>query len=158
MIIHCDTTRFIYEVLENQEYKFLFDGLNVLDLGCNIGTFSLWIYPHANRIWAVDDKQENIDLFNKTIKDNEMKSVNTYTERVLNLQEFMQGHSIRDVDVLKIDVEGDEYEILNNPFPEIPTIIGEHHNGSLGDILTKKGYRYQDLQNGNNYNHFIARK
>lgn len=125
-----------------------------MDLGCNVGTFSLWVYPQADKIWAVDMEQKYVDFLNENIKDNNLQNVSTYTERVLNLAEFMSGHSINNVDVLKIDVEGDEYEIFAKDIPHIPTIIGEHHRGSLRDLLEAKGYRYTDIEP----NKFIARK
>lgn len=157
MIIHTNSFRYFWEVYENNEYSFVFDKLRVLDLGCSEGSFSLWILPRAERIWAVDMDQNNINNFNKTIKDNDIKSVTTVVDRVTNLSEFMSGHSIDRVDLLKIDIEGDEYEIFERddfPSDRITTIVGEYHGDDLGDILTKRGYRYIDLPN----KHFIARK
>lgn len=156
MIIHTNSVRYLWEVMENEEYSFLFDKLRVLDLGCNIGAFSLWIHPHAEQVYAVDALQENVDLLNQTIKDNEIGNIRTFTEKVSNLSDFMYGHSLGKVDLLKMDIEGDEYEVLKNKFPSelVSTIIGEYHEGPLGDILTPMGYRYIDLPN----NHFIARK
>ena len=154
MIINCDTTRFIWEVLENGEYSFMFDHLRVLDLGCNIGTFSLWIYPRADVIYAVDAEQRNIDLFNETIKENRMDKIKTYVERVSDLGQFMSGNVIKDIDVLKIDIEGDEYDVLSRDFPHIPTIIGEYHKDLPETQLLRLGYRVIDLPN----KHFIARK
>ncbi len=157
MILHCDTTRFIWEVLENNEYSFLYDKLRVLDLGCNIGTFSLWIYPHIDKLWAVDSEQEHIDNFSKTIKDNDLRSITIFTERVLDLKEFMGGHNITNIDVLKIDIEGDEYKIFERadfPSDEIKTIIGEYHQNSPEQLLIDKGYRYFEVPN----KHFLARK
>lgn len=157
MIIHCDTTRFVWEVLENNEYSFLFDKLRVLDLGCNIGSFSLWIYPRATRIWAVDREQRHIDNFNKTIKDNELRGITTVTDRVLDLAHFMSGHAIDKIDVLKIDIEGDEYEIFERedfPSKQIATIIGEYHSTSPSEVLNRRGYDYIEVAG----NHFIARR
>lgn len=78
MIIHCDTTRFILEVLERGEYSFMFDDLTVVDLGCNVGAFSMWIYPRASVIHAVDLSVANIEHLNKTIKDNGLGKIKTY--------------------------------------------------------------------------------
>jgi ribosomal protein L11 methylase PrmA len=155
MIIHCNTTRYIWEVLENKEYSFLFNDLVVVDLGCNIGTFSLSIYPCAKEIHAVDMEQEHIDLFNKTIKDNELHSVYTYTERVKDLGGFLSGHSIPVVDLLKVDIEGDEHELFINNFPieKVRTIVGEYHNRSVRGLLEDLGYRYFEHPN----QHFVAR-
>lgn len=162
MLIHLDSTRYIWEVLENQEYSFLFKDLTVLDIGCNIGAFTLWIYPFVSKIWAVDMEQSHIDNLNKTIKDNELQNIRTAVERVgvngSTLASFMSGNSIKSVDVLKLDVEGDELAIVNSPdFPtnRIHTIIGEHHYSNPTEFherLEKLGYRYTEYPN----NHFKA--
>lgn len=158
MIIHLDSTRYIFEVLEQGEYSFLFDKLRVLDLGCNIGAFSLWIYPRSERIWAVDCEQKYLDYFKETIKANGLTGIELYKERVLDLREFMQGHGIKNIDILKIDIEGDEYEIFNRedfPYKDIPTIIGEYHREETPEsALVRFGYRYYELPN----KHFIARR
>lgn len=78
MIIHCDSVRFINEVLENKEYGYLFTDLVVIDVGCNVGAFSLYMLPHARQIHAVDLSIENINMLNKTIADNEIKNIKTY--------------------------------------------------------------------------------
>lgn len=185
MIINCDTSRFIYEVLEGNEYSFLFKDLRVLDVGCNIGAFSLWIYEAASEIHAVDLSVRNIEMLNKNIKDNNLGKIKTYCCAIAGkngtrlagdpsapgdgswmldkgdvevdgytLAHFMSRNRIEKVDVLKLDVEGAEYEILQSPdFPKIPTIIGEFHLGGLGDIFHNLGYKYKELPN----NHFIAR-
>ena len=156
MIIHCDSVRYIWEVLENQEYSILFDDYIVFDAGCNIGTFSLWIYPRASKIYAVDMEQRNIDLFNQTIKENELKSITTYTEHLLNLGAFMSGHGIDLIDILKLDVEGDEIDILQNQFPKdrVRMIVGEYHLHPVEKLLTDMDYRYKEYPN----RHFVARR
>lgn len=155
MIIHTDSVRYIWEVLENNEYSFLFDKLIVLDAGCNIGSFSLWIYPHTNRIYAVDCEQGYVDHFNRTIKDNNLQSITTYVERLQDLGVFMSGQGIDFVDLLKLDVEGDEIAILQNNFPKdrVRMIVGEYHNQPVEKLLTDLGYRYFEFPN----KHFVAR-
>ena len=165
MIVHLDSTRYIWEVLENQEYAFLFEGLEVLDLGCNIGAFSLWIYPRAKRIYAVDQDLTCINHFNDTIRDNDLKNVKTFHTAIRNedtLASFMSGNGIKHIDVLKMDIEGDELSVVEaKDFPAylINAIIGElHYQDQRRDAfawrLTELGYRYTELPN----NHFIARK
>lgn len=154
MEIHTDSVRYLWEVLEQGEYSFLFDKLRVLDLGCNVGAFSLWIYPKIDKLWAVDMNQNHLDNFQETIRANNLQNISLYCERVRDLGEFMSGHNIHDVDILKIDVEGDEYEIFSKPFPRIPTIIGEFHRESPAALLLALGYRYIELPN----KHFIARQ
>lgn len=157
MIIHTDSVRYIWEVFEQGEYSFFLDKLRVLDLGCNVGAFSLWIYPKIEQIWAVDCDEKYLDNFKETIKANELKGITLYKDRVLDLEDFMKGHSINNVDLLKIDIEGDEYEVFSKPFPKIPLIIGEYHirpdQVPVENLLTQAGYRYFEMPN----NHFIAR-
>lgn len=83
------------------------------------------------------------------------------TTRTLN--SFMSENAIKYADILKLDVEGSEYEIITaDDFPadRISTIIGETHYGdiSLREAFRKRlvslGYRYYELRN----NHFVARK
>lgn len=77
-IIHCDTTRFIREVLEDGEYGFLFKNLVVVDAGCNIGAFSLWVLPYAKHIHAIDVAPANIENLKKTIVDNHIPNITTH--------------------------------------------------------------------------------
>lgn len=188
MIVHCDTTRFIYDVMEQGEYKYLFDHLVVIDVGCNIGTFSMWIYDQCDQIHAVDVSIENIDNLKKNIKDNHLDKIRPYCcaiagktgtrmagdstapgdggwrldEAGINavdaysLKDFMDNNHIGRADVLKLDVEGAEYEVLQvKDFPKerINTIIGEFHKESLRDILENLGYSYEEFGNK-----FIARR
>jgi FkbM family methyltransferase len=71
-------SRFVNDVLVNEEYSFLFRELVILDIGCNIGSFSLWAHPLASQIYAIDIAKENIDIFNETISDNEITNIKTY--------------------------------------------------------------------------------
>jgi len=155
MIIHCDTTRFIWEVLENSEYSPVFDNLIVIDLGCNIGAFSLWIYPKASMIHAIDMDKASLDHFRQTIKDNELGNIVLYEERTLDLGNFMSGHGIPVADILKIDIEGEEIEVFNNNFPKdrVRTIVGEYHTRPVKDVLEALGYRYTEYPN----QHFVGR-
>lgn len=163
--VHLDSFRYLWEVLENNEYSFLFKGLIVMDLGCNIGSFSLWIEPFATQIHAIDMNEHAISLLNQTLKDSEIGNTKTYVAKidgVNGLASFMSGHGIPYIDVLKMDIEGDEFDVVNGddfPCDRIQTIIGEHHySGTLAqsfhDRLNDLGYRYTELPD----NHFIARR
>lgn len=165
MIVHTNSFRYLWEVLENEEYSFLFKDFVVLDLGCNVGAFSLWMLPFAKEIYAIDKDQEPINLFNETIRANEYKNIKTYVcklDAVNTLADFMSGHAIPSIDIMKIDIEGDELDVFeheNFPAQKINSIIGEHHyDGSRLERLIQRinelGYLYRELPNG----HFIARK
>jgi len=70
--------RFINEVIIGNEYDFVFDDLVVVDIGANIGTFSLWIYDRAKEIYAIEPVKEVLDCLNETIKDNNLTKIKTY--------------------------------------------------------------------------------
>ena len=70
--------RFINEVIIGNEYDFVFDDLVVVDIGANIGTFSLWIYDRAKKIYAIEPVKEVLDCLNETIKDNNLTKIKTY--------------------------------------------------------------------------------
>jgi len=70
--------RFINEVIIGNEYDFVFNDLVVVDIGANIGTFSLWIYDRAKKIYAIEPVKEVLDCLNETIKDNNLTKIKTY--------------------------------------------------------------------------------
>jgi FkbM family methyltransferase len=147
MIIHCDSTRYITEVFEHKEYAFLFREYEVIDLGCNIGAFSFFIYPYAKNIHAIDISRPAISYLEKTIKDNNLNKIHIYNIgisgknetryyldfggggshlepsgdkkiKTMTLNTFMEKNKIEYVDILKIDVEGAEGEIfMADDFP-----------------------------------------
>ena len=78
MIINTEIARFFTEVLEQGEYKYLFRDYIVIDVGCNVGMFSLWLQDHATQIHAIDISKECIETLNKTIKDNHLDNIRTY--------------------------------------------------------------------------------
>jgi FkbM family methyltransferase len=78
MIIDVDSDRFVKEVIEGNEYSYLFKNLVVVDVGCNVGTFSLWIRKLAREIHAIDMVPEIIENFNETIKKNKIDNIKTY--------------------------------------------------------------------------------
>ena len=78
MIIDIDSDRFVKEVIEGNEYSFLFGDLVVMDLGCNVGTFSFWIYKLAREIHAVDMVPDNIESLNQSITQNKLDKIKTY--------------------------------------------------------------------------------
>ena len=147
----------------------------VLDVGCNIGAFALWIYPHASHIYAVDCVDEHIANLRKTVTDSGLKKIKAFTIKMaqedgagrdgvpeFSVNGFMSGNAIEKVDILKLDVEGDELGIINAadfPVDRINTIVGEHHYdgeklSQFRDRLTELGFKYSEYPNS----HFLARK
>lgn len=76
--VSANSYRFIQEVLIDGEYKYLFNYDVVVDVGANIGTFSLWIYPYAKRIYAIEPNPSPISLLNRTIEDNKLTKISTH--------------------------------------------------------------------------------
>lgn len=50
-------------------------GLNVLDIGANVGIFSLFAYSHADRIIAVEPSKRHFSILNEMLKYNKMDKV-----------------------------------------------------------------------------------
>jgi len=100
MGIHADSDRFIREVLVGGEYKYLFKYDTVVDIGANIGTFSLWILPYAKRIYALEPNPVAMRLFEETIKGNHIE------DRVTPLEIAITG---TDGDRYLANTDGPEY-------------------------------------------------
>lgn len=75
LYINYNTDRFISEVLEDKEYGFLNYYPIAIDIGANIGTFSLSMLDHADKIYALEPAQENIDCLMQTIADNHLEKI-----------------------------------------------------------------------------------
>jgi FkbM family methyltransferase len=191
-----DNPRFINEVIEGNEYIDLFGDLTVIDLGANIGTFSIWIYEHAKVIHAIEPSKECVELLQQTKDYNNLDRLfihnlaisgtggmreiddesdpsggswkltnGTHAQHLVPTQtidQFMAEQDLDYVDVLKIDVEGAEYEIIYSTgfrvaAPKIQKIIGEFHSdhqvSELVSTLQSLGYLVR-VDNS----HFIARR
>lgn len=195
LTISTNSTRFINEVLVEREYAPMLTYNTVIDAGANIGTFSLFIYPFAKTIWAIEPDSDNIKLFKETIEENGLTNIHieqlalgnydgegyidediqiahggnwqlnkdgsklyARTCTVKTLATFIKEHNIEQVDLLKLDVEGEEERILRIPdfasiAPQIKLIIGEVHSTcSVREVLEQSGYKYEEFSN----NHFKA--
>lgn len=184
--------RYLDEVLEKKEYSFLNYYPTIIDIGANIGTFSLSMYEYADKIFAIEPAEKNIDCLKQTIADNNLTKIipikmaisdRSYIQTMVRngdpgmggwrldkngdypvdtrtLLDFMNSQNIEYVDLVKIDVEGEEENILKAPFfpkDRIGTIIGEWHMGRdkiVKDLLEWYGFKYFALPG----NHFLARK
>lgn len=184
--------RYINEVLLGEEYKFVSYYPTIVDVGANIGTFSLYMYDNADRIYSIEPVESNINELRKTIELNNLtkivplqmaiSDVNMVRNMIESgdpalggwslseigeipvdtrtIDNIMETQGIDYIDLLKIDVEGEEVKIIqskNFPYKQIGTIVGEYHsvinNEELKKTLEWLGYRYFDLGN----NHFLAR-
>lgn len=76
--VFLDDERFVREVIDGNEYHDVFDDLVVVDIGANIGTFSLWIYDRARVIHAIEPSPGCINLLKQTIEYNKLDKLKTY--------------------------------------------------------------------------------
>lgn len=151
--MYYEIDRFINEVLIGKEYEPLLVGMNifdrndltVVDLGCNIGTFSMYIYDKAKVIHAVDFAPNCISLLRQTKEQNKFDKIQLHQtaisgdNRIIHvsslestdggnsiygqqdeiptktLATFMKEQGLETIDLLKMDVEGAENEILMAP-------------------------------------------
>jgi len=80
--------RYIKEVLLEQEYSLLYRYNTVIDIGANIGTFSIYVYDKANKIYAVEPISECLDCFKETIVANNLTKINIYKEAIAGKTEL----------------------------------------------------------------------
>ena len=97
-------------------------------------------------------KKKIISLFYKKSFLNEKQEV-----KICNLSEFIIQNKIENIDVLKIDTEGFEYNIIsgikNDHFEKIKFIYFEHHY----DLMLKKNYKFSDINKILIKNNFILK-
>lgn len=106
------SARYIGEVLEREEYKFLLghlkkkDNLVIVDIGANIGTFSLYVYDIAEKIYAIEPLKNVLNMLNETIEENNLKKIKTHCLAIGNftgkgafnkVEPFSAGASFLDV-------------------------------------------------------------
>jgi FkbM family methyltransferase len=164
----------------------------VIDLGANVGYFSIRLAGLAERVISCEaiktnveklvmnvDGRENICIINKAVagKKGSIKlfkptadrcsgrysmifNYNSRSEKefesveCMALDELFEEHRIARCDLMKMDIEGAEYETLYNvsdeTFKRIDNIVGEYHHFETGNkgtnihslkkYLKKKGY------------------
>ena len=69
------------------------------------------------------------------------------------LSDYLMKHNIGNVDFLKIDTEGYEFEVLigaKDALPKISIVLFEHHY----DDMIDKNYKFSDIHNFLLINHF----
>jgi len=77
-----DIPRFVNEVLEQGEYSFLNVYETIIDIGCNIGTFSLYMSEKAKHIYAIDLAERNIDCLKETIIFNNLENIKPFVAAI----------------------------------------------------------------------------
>lgn len=135
-----------------------FKSLNtVIDLGSNRGIFSIICSSFAHKIVSVEADNNYNEQFIVNLNRNNFKNISIINKfigglndkencAILNktsLKEIMQSNNIEIIDFLKIDIEGSEYELINNLedsiFLKIKNISMElHPNNGNNEKLVKK--------------------
>lgn len=206
LMISYHVDRFIGEVIIAEEYleikKYIpKNDLTILDLGCNIGCFSFYMYDMAKQIYAIDIMEECVTDLKETINDSNLTKIKAFNlgigkesgrkriitngeapgrgghhiqsmgiqgENVINaevdvmtLNEFLNMEKIEHLDLVKMDIEGGEYDVVSAlDFPEsckkIDAFVGEYHGqfGNLFDVFMQNNFKFLEFPQ----KHFIAHK
>jgi len=75
-----DLNRYYNEVLINQEYRDVPPGNfeTVVDLGANLGMFSMWIYERTQRIYAIEASEANYRNLAQTVRVNDLNKIQPF--------------------------------------------------------------------------------
>ena len=134
-------------------YKILEERIHQYDLGNIIKIFPMAIGGKSgNRVLYASGFGGSRLLPDEDDEHGDNKKVKVPT---LSLADVFKKNRIKEVDILKIDVEGTEKEIFEaDDFPlvadKIKLIIGEIHSSadSVRDTLKKNGFRIKEVGNG----------
>ena len=156
---------------------------NVIDLGAHIGTFSALALFNGCSVTAVEPSPSsfsllkinapNATLINKAVSNQKQVFLAEYERSELNM---VSDHGIlvdcvtldelidKPVDVLKIDIEGSEYDVLYScsKLDMIAQITMEYHHGlkKLGKLLVfleNKGFKFGWI-GGQDFGHLQVKK
>jgi FkbM family methyltransferase len=174
--IFYEIDRFIKEIIINEEYEKWIDlvrlkgkkDLVIMDIGCNIGAFSLKMYDRAKKIYAIDVSPACINLLKQTIDYNKLDKIipiqiglsgknepreftklsktdgNIHfidlgeTAETITLATLFEKYNIDHVDLLKIDVEGAE-ELIFEALDVVKL------KGKIGAIIGEHGRNTESL-------------
>ena len=135
--------------------KFKFDDpkkINCIDLGANIGIFSLIAAKMFNKVFSVEPQSKYISCYQKLMNDNNVYNaffLNSYVSDLNNLfntnektnfldiRQLIDSKKLNNI-FLKIDIEGAEFKLFEKiNFENINAISMEVHqkNGNINDIL-----------------------
>lgn len=134
----------------------------VVDLGANRGVFSMMMAPRANKVVAVEVLPEHVEGILHTAKLNGFDHIKVESAfigaggnydarktRTITMNELLDQHSIDRVSLLKMDIEGSEYDLFKHPewLDRIDVLCMEIHPewGRVQDVLdtlTAKGFKH----------------
>ena len=139
------------EIFEYNIYERLFEveeGDIVVDLGASLGPFTYSILPkNPKQCFVVEPLSYHIDILNKNVGQENVKIIQgaisdkkkleitwdniTETSPTFTFKEFLDDNNINEIDFLKCDCEGGEYDVFSKNNIEflktIPKIVVEFH-------------------------------
>jgi len=78
--------RFIKELIEDEEYRLAIKDKIVIDIGANIGLFSIYVYPFASVIYAIESLSHNYNNLIKTIDRNRLENIKPFHLAISNIE------------------------------------------------------------------------
>jgi len=149
------------EVFIDRDYSLLEEFLPrcndiVLDLGAGVGDYALFSSIRVGKrgkVISVEADPQTFELLKKNVKENNLKNViplNMFmsSERERSIDFIVKKNGLKKVDLIKMDIEGEEYNALKGAIKTIrkfkPKIIIEIHSKELRkkilNFLKKYGY------------------
>lgn len=134
----------------------------VVDLGANRGVFSMMMAPRAAKVVAVEVLPEHIEGILHTAKLNQFDNISVESafvgaggnydsrkSRTITMHDLLDNHAIDRVSLLKMDIEGSEYDLFQHPdwLDRVDVLCMEIHPqwGQVQDVLDTlrdKGFHY----------------
>ncbi len=129
--------------------------INCIDLGCNIGIFSLLASKVFNEVKSIDVNQKYIKPYKKIMSDNNVynteflnnfvgsfpsnEEIKNHNSKLIDLNSFIVSRNLKNI-FLKIDIEGYEFQLFDNlDLNNIIALSMEVHQekGNIDNLINK---------------------
>lgn len=137
-----------------EKFRKIKKGDLVIDIGASIGDFSIYVAKKASHVFAVEMNQGLVKLIKKNINLNKVKRITIINKRLKSLDDLFVQNKINYCDFLKVDCEGNEYEIFHNISTSTLAKIG-HIAFEIHLFNQKMKKNYQQLKKVLSKNGFI---
>jgi len=97
-----------------EKYRKVRKGDIVIDIGASLGDYSIYAAKKASHVYAVEMNKDSIKLMKKNIDINKTKKITIISKQLKSLDHLFDQYKINRCDFLKVDCEGNEYEIFHN--------------------------------------------
>lgn len=111
--MRCANICTLKEVYFDKIYTKYFDvdeGDIVVDIGANIGAFSIYVAKKAEKVFSFESS-ENFKYLKENITLNNAENISAHNE-IITIGDVFRDYDIGKIDFLKIDLGGNEYETL----------------------------------------------